>query len=173
MPDSLEQLRDAATWARALCWPVEVADARLGKAATTFMGLATPDAVLALIEQVRVLTDQVKVLQADPNSWQSGYDRGRELGGKHAQSERAQLKAENERLRAAPALSGVLVQMKTADLTGRALAWAVCQPASDQPKTYGCHHNMPTCGHCEDMVRRWLAKELGETVEVPNEFIRP
>lgn len=135
------------------------------------------DAQLLEIARLRaenqILHDQVKVLQADPNSWQSGYDRGRELGGKHAQSERAQLKAENERLRAAPALSGVLVQVKTADLIGPALAWAVRQPNSDQPKTFGCHHMMPTCRQCEDMVRRWLVRELGETVEVPSEFIQP
>lgn len=171
MLDNLDHLRQAATWARALTWPVEVSDARLGKTATSFMELATPDVVLALIEQNRVLTEQVKTLQADPNSWQSGYDRGREMGGKLALGERDQLRARELRY-LVPVAPDDLVRVNTADVTGRALAWLVLQPQSDQPKTFGCNHNMPTCSQCEGLVRSWLAKELGETVEVPTEFAR-
>jgi len=45
------------------------------------------------------LRDQVKVLQSDANSWQSGYDKGRHDGTKHRQSEVVQLRAEVEALR--------------------------------------------------------------------------
>lgn len=41
----------------------------------------------AIIDGLRseneALHDQVKVLQSDANSWQSGYDEGRRMGGKH------------------------------------------------------------------------------------------
>ena len=63
------------------------------------------------------------------------------------------------------------VEVKTADLIGPALDWAVRQPVSDQPKTFGCHHNGPVCSNCEDMVRRWLASELGDVVRVPVELV--
>jgi len=46
-----DDLKTAATWARAVCWPVEVADARLGSTATRFMELATPTLVLELLER--------------------------------------------------------------------------------------------------------------------------
>lgn len=52
-----------------------------------------------LKEEVQRLTEQVKVLQADANSWQSGYNEGREIGTKTAYSEREQLKADVERLK--------------------------------------------------------------------------
>lgn len=45
------------------------------------------------------LRDQVKALQSDANSWQSGYDKGRHDGTKHRHSEVAQLRAELEMLR--------------------------------------------------------------------------
>lgn len=42
---------------------------------------------------------QVKVLQSDANSWQSGYDQGRSMGAKYMVSEVDRLKASNEALR--------------------------------------------------------------------------
>jgi len=45
------------------------------------------------------LMDQVKVLQSDANSWQSGYDKGRRDGTKHRQSEVDKLRAEAEAMR--------------------------------------------------------------------------
>lgn len=62
------------------------------------------------------------------------------------------------------------IQLKTEDLSGRALEWAVLQPESDQPKTFACNHNMPTCMHCDWMVRRWLVKELGPLIDVPEDI---
>lgn len=45
------------------------------------------DATQAIIDGLRgeneALQAQVKVLQSDANSWQSGYDEGRRMGGKH------------------------------------------------------------------------------------------
>lgn len=41
------------------------------------------------------LKSQVQVLQANPNSWQSGYDEGRRMGTKHRADEVERLKAEN------------------------------------------------------------------------------
>lgn len=64
-----------------------------------------------------------------------------------------------------------MIEVKTADLSGKALDWARAQPTGDQPKTFGCHHNGPTCGNCESMVRRWLVSELGEVVNVPKELM--
>jgi len=67
---------------------------------------ANPAAIVDLLARlevaqgaVKTLQDQVTTLQADPNSWQSGYDEGRRMGTKTAYSEREQLKAENEGLR--------------------------------------------------------------------------
>jgi len=45
------------------------------------------------------LREQVKALQSDANSWQSGYDKGRNDGTKHRKSEIDQLRAELEMLR--------------------------------------------------------------------------
>lgn len=42
--------------------------------------------------EIEVLREQVKVLQSDANSWQSGYDKGRNDGGKHRKSEVEQLR---------------------------------------------------------------------------------
>jgi len=64
------------------------------------------------------------------------------------------------------------VEVKTMDLSGKALDWSRKQPDSDQPKTYGCHHNMPVCDSCDWLVRRWLVTELGETVNVPKELMQ-
>lgn len=196
MPDNLEQLREAATWARALTWPVEVADARLGKTATQFMELATPDVMLGLLKQIEGLHAAVN---SECQDWAREHERSRRFS-----AELKAIKAENEVLRKAAgqvlewteashrppvadeiehgrmvpvrlhALAGLHDSMRlvgTFVLTGRALEWAVLQPLTDQPKTFGCHHNMPTCSMCEDMVRRWLVKELGETVNVPAEFL--
>lgn len=55
--------------------------------------------MLGLKAERAVLLDQVAALQSEANSWQSGYDKGREMGGKHRSSEVEQLRAENERLR--------------------------------------------------------------------------
>jgi hypothetical protein len=43
-------------------------------------------------EEIEALREQVKVLQSDANSWQSGYDKGRNDGGKHRKSEVEQLR---------------------------------------------------------------------------------
>ncbi len=52
----------------------------------------------ATAEQERdALKAQVKMLQSDANSWQSGYDEGRTMGTKTAYSDREQLKAEISR----------------------------------------------------------------------------
>lgn len=55
--------------------------------------------MLDLKAERAVLTDQVKALQADENSWQSGYDKGREMGAKHRSAEVEQLRAQVEALR--------------------------------------------------------------------------
>ena len=60
--------------------------------------LAALSAVTAERDRLR---DQVKALQSDANSWQSGYDKGRCDGTKHRQSEVDQLRAEVEALRKA------------------------------------------------------------------------
>lgn len=54
---------------------------------------ASPTTVLALFAQIDRLEAQVKTLQSDANSWQSGYDEGRRIGTKTALDERSQLKA--------------------------------------------------------------------------------
>lgn len=64
-----------------------------------------------------------------------------------------------------------MIEVATADLAGQALNWARLQVASEQPRTFGCHHNGPVCILCDGMVRRWLAKELGEPVQVPKELM--
>lgn len=132
--------------------------------------------------QVATLQGQVKALQADPNSYQSGYDYGRTVGTKFAHHERARLvKALDElerehrkhlaTLLIDPASSITqaveFAEVSVANLRGKALEWAVEQPSSDKPKTFGCHHVLPTCSLCEDMVRSWLGKALGGTVKVP------
>jgi len=58
--------------------------------------LAALSAVTAERDRLR---DQVKALQSDANSWQSGYDKGRHDGTKHRQSEVGQLRAKLEALR--------------------------------------------------------------------------
>lgn len=58
----------------------------------------SPDNVISLITELRTLRAQVKALQSDANSWQSGYDEGRRMAGKHRLSEVDQLRAETERL---------------------------------------------------------------------------
>jgi len=50
--------------------------------------------------EAQALRDQVKALQSDANSWQSGYDEGRRMGTKHRQDEVEQLTREVEALRA-------------------------------------------------------------------------
>lgn len=64
-------------------------------AVTLFYGVATPSAVLGVIDelglrraQCQSLTAQVAVLQSDANSWQSGYDVGRRMGTKLALGDR-------------------------------------------------------------------------------------
>lgn len=58
-----------------------------------------PAVILSLLDENKALLDQVVALQSDSNSWQSGYDKGREMGGKHRASEVDQLRSENERLK--------------------------------------------------------------------------
>lgn len=65
-----------------------------------WIDLASPEGVLSLLDESAVLHAQVKTLQSDENSWQSGYDKGREMGAKHRSAEAAKLRAENESLRA-------------------------------------------------------------------------
>ena len=65
-----------------------------------------------------------------------------------------------------------VIEVKTAELIGPALDWARMQPKSDQPKTFCCHHNRPTCRACHDMVIRWLESELGDVVDVPAELVQ-
>lgn len=62
-------------------------------------------------------------------------------------------------------------QVKVSELEGAALDWARSIPESDQPKTFGCHHNGPSCRACHTMVLRWLEKEVGEFVQVPSELV--
>jgi len=50
--------------------------------------------------EAQALRDQVKALQSDASSYQSGYDEGRRMGTKHRQSEVEQLTREVEALRA-------------------------------------------------------------------------
>lgn len=57
--------------------------------------------------------------------------------------------------------------MRVDDLALEQLQWARTRPFTEQPKTFGCHHNGPVCRGCEWMVRRWLKAELGETLWVP------
>jgi hypothetical protein len=52
-----------------------------------------------LAREIRTLRAQVKALQSDANSWQSGYDEGRRMAGKHRLSEIEQLRAEKAELR--------------------------------------------------------------------------
>lgn len=55
---------------------------------------------LKLEGEAQALRDQVKALQSDANSYQSGYDEGRRMGTKHRQDEVEQLTREVEALRA-------------------------------------------------------------------------
>ena len=50
--------------------------------------------------EAQALRDQVKALQSDASSYQSGYDEGRRMGTKHRKSEVEQLTREVEALRA-------------------------------------------------------------------------
>lgn len=59
---------------------------------------AITDLVLAKAE-AQALRDQVKALQSDANSYQSGYDEGRRMGTKHRQDEVEQLTREVAELR--------------------------------------------------------------------------
>lgn len=54
----------------------------------------------ALEAEAQALREQVKALQSDASSWQSGYDEGRRMGSKHRQSEVEQLTRDVEALRA-------------------------------------------------------------------------
>lgn len=59
----------------------------------TLKGVANIGAELgAAMAEIEVLREQVKVLQSDANSWQSGYDKGRNDGGKHRKGEVEQLR---------------------------------------------------------------------------------
>ncbi len=71
----------------------------LDRIGAAFIAYADPATILALLAERDCLIAQVKVLQAAPDSWQSGYNEGRRMGTKTAYSEREQLRAENTRLR--------------------------------------------------------------------------
>lgn len=64
-----------------------------------------------------------------------------------------------------------MVEVRTAGLSGKALDWARWQPKSEQPKTFACNHNGPTCRACHGSVIRWLESELGDVVSVPAELV--
>jgi len=59
-----------------------------------------PSELEQLRTEAQALRDQVKALQSDANSYQSGYDEGRRMGTKHRQSEVEQLTRDLEALRA-------------------------------------------------------------------------
>ncbi|WP_047305158.1 hypothetical protein [Pseudomonas fluorescens] len=102
MTDNTELKRLAgAVLAMNYPWEHTIRDGRLGKTSTGYALLAHPSNVLALIAENERLAAQVSTLQAEANSWQSGYDEGRRVGTKTALAERDQLKAENERLEGA------------------------------------------------------------------------
>lgn len=64
----------------------------------------------AAMAEIEVLREQVKVLQSDANSWQSGYDKGRHDGAKHRKSEVEQLRQhKNEYMDAAEATRKALL----------------------------------------------------------------
>lgn len=77
--------------------------------------LAALSAVTAERDRLR---DQVKALQSDANSWQSGYDKGRHDGTKHRHSEVTQLRAEVEALRVA------LLGIASVNPAERGIEWA-------------------------------------------------
>lgn len=58
------------------------------------------ETIARLEAEAQALRDQVKALQSDASSYQSGYDEGRRMGTKHRQSEVDQLTREVEALRA-------------------------------------------------------------------------
>lgn len=68
-----------------------------------------------------------------------------------------------------------MVKVQVADLNGVALDWTIERLLeTEKPKTFGCHHNMPTCPNCHDMVMRWREDgraKLGSAVEVPDYFL--
>jgi len=87
---------------------------------------------IAMLEAERDrLRDQVKVLQSDANSWQSGYDRGRHDGTKHRQSEVGQLRAEAEALRKDAELYRQLRDLAASQL---GLPGVPCVAAPEGPK---------------------------------------
>ncbi len=94
-----EELRRLAEAARELR-----ADIESVVAYGEFKKAANPAAILSLLNENKALLEQVATLQSGANSWQSGYDKGREMGGRNRASEVDQLRAENERL------LGLLVQ---------------------------------------------------------------
>lgn len=59
-----------------------------------------PSELEQLRTEAQALRDQVKALQSDANSYQSGYDEGRRMGTKHRQDEVEQLTREVAALRA-------------------------------------------------------------------------
>lgn len=54
--------------------------------------------MIELKSERSVLLDQIAALQSEANSWQSGYDVGRAMGGKHRSAEVEQLTARVESL---------------------------------------------------------------------------
>lgn len=68
-------------------------------------------------------------------------------------------------------MNGGMARVKVSDLTGADLDWARYLPKSEQPKTFACNHNGPTCRACHDSVIRWLEQEVGDYVHVPAELV--
>lgn len=76
------QLEAAATWARSLCWPVAVAHARLGSMATRFISLASPEAALSLISDIKHLEERTTTMKISTSNSTVTID-GRTFNGRN------------------------------------------------------------------------------------------
>lgn len=87
--------------------------------------------------EAQALRDQVKALQSDANSYQSGYDEGRRMGTKHRQDEVEQLTREVAALRARVVVPDghALVPVElTRDM------WVAVNKEDDKAFAGGCNH---------------------------------
>lgn len=88
-----------------LCGSAPVIDMRTGHNATLRPGLAVlsedahTNAIATLETECERLRAQVSALQSDANSWQSGYDKGREDGAKAAEGWKGQHARDSAELR--------------------------------------------------------------------------
>ena len=112
-----------------------------------FIAAANPAAILSLLDDNKALLDQVSALQSDANSWQSGYDKGREMGSKHRVGEVDQLRAENESLR--EELGGIKnVSTETTQAMRRLVMYARTSGGTAGPD----HGLMDACEQAEKML---------------------